>query len=101
MSYEQVEKAVYEWAHEKGIYTHSSPLGQYNGKLLEEVDELHQGILKDDREEVMDAIGDIQVVLKNIATFYGLTNTECFAHAYGVISSRKGRMVDGVFVKDE
>ena len=101
MSYDQVEKAVYEWAHEKGIYTHSSPIDQFDGKLLEEVEELKQAILKDNKEEVKDAIGDIQVVLKNIATFYGLTNTECFAHAYGVISSRKGRMVDGVFVKDE
>lgn len=44
-------------------------------------------------------IGDIIVVLINIAQRNGLTITDCLADAWDDIKDRKGRMVDGVFVK--
>ena len=114
MSYEQIEQAVNEWAAEKGIHDNSSPLKQFE-KTMEECLELHEAMIRyyaerylwqseyDEAEAthaIKDAIGDIQVTLQNIAHFYDLTNSECFAHAYNVISSRTGKMENGVFVKD-
>ena len=41
------------------------------------------------------------VVLINIAERNGLTLEQCLEHAYNDIKDRTGRMVDGVFVKDQ
>ncbi|HGO5823450.1 TPA: hypothetical protein ACK3JW_001118 [Mannheimia haemolytica] len=38
--------------------------------------------------------------LKGIASHFNLNFQECVQHAYNQIKDRKGRMVDGVFVKD-
>ena len=40
------------------------------------------------------------VVLINIAERNGLSLLDCLSHAYNDIKDRKGRMVDGVFVKE-
>ena len=70
-------------------------------KLQEEVGELAKALLKDDNMEVKDAIGDIVVVLTNLAYMEFLTIEECITHAYTQIVDRKGKMINGTFVKDE
>ena len=52
-------------------------------------------------EEVIDAIGDIVVVLTNLAHLRGVHIETCIAEAYSVIVNRKGKMINGTFVKDE
>ena len=47
-----------------------------------------------------EAIGDIIVVLINIATRNNLTLEQCLEVAYNDIKHRTGKMVGGVFVKD-
>ena len=54
-----------------------------------------------DNEEFVDAIGDMVVVLTNMAHLGGTTIEECIDAAYKVISKRTGKMVNGTFVKDE
>ena len=49
----------------------------------------------------MDSIGDAFVVLTILAAQKNLEIEECIAHAWDAIKDRKGRMVDGVFIKDE
>ena len=39
--------------------------------------------------------------LNGYAHYYGFTMLECLEHAYDQIKDRKGRMIDGVFVKEE
>lgn len=39
--------------------------------------------------------------LNGYSHYYGFTMLECLEHAYEQIKDRKGRMVDGVFVKEE
>jgi len=73
--------------------------GQYR-KLLEEVGELGQALMEDDACETIDAVGDCAVVLILLADMKGLRFEECLRDAYDVIKTRKGRMEDGVFVKD-
>ena len=50
---------------------------------------------------LMDGIGDTYVTLVALCATAGLEIDECVYHAYTEIESRKGEMVDGVFIKEE
>jgi len=87
------------WADERGIYKNGDSKTQYI-KLQEESGELARAILKKDKKELIDAIGDMVVVLTNLAVLEGLLIEDCIEEAYNVIKSRKGKMVNGTFVKE-
>jgi NTP pyrophosphatase (non-canonical NTP hydrolase) len=89
---------IRQWADERGIYRNGDTKTQYV-KLLEESGELARAILKDDKVELVDAIGDMVVVLTNLAALEGLKIEDCVTSAYDVIASRKGKMINGTFVK--
>ena len=99
MDYFELECAVESWAEEKGIFDKATPMAQAL-KTLEETTELCTAINADDREEIVDAMGDIMVTLIIQAKMQGLKLEECLESAYNVISKRTGKMVNGVFVKD-
>jgi len=90
---------IREWASERGLYDKGDPKTQAL-KLVEEVGETCRAILKEDHKEVVDGIGDCVVVLTNLAELHGVSIEECIASAYGVISKRTGKMVNGTFKKD-
>ena len=90
---------IREWADAKGIYESGDSKTQYV-KLMEEAGELAQAILKEDEPEVIDAIGDMVVVLTNLAKLRGHNIEDCIDSAYNVIAKRTGKMVSGTFVKD-
>jgi NTP pyrophosphatase (non-canonical NTP hydrolase) len=87
------------WANDKGIYKSGDSKTQYV-KLMEESGELARAILKRDKPEIKDAIGDMIVVLTNLAYLEGFEVEDCVASAYDVIKSRQGKMVNGTFVKE-
>lgn len=91
---------IREWASERGIYKGGDTKTQY-AKLMEESGELARAILKGDKVEFVDAIGDMVVVLTNLAHLGNVSIEECIDSAYGVIKSRQGRMINGTFVKEE
>ena len=91
---------IRDWAGERGLYTKGDTKTQFC-KLMEEAGELGRAVLKNDNEEFIDAIGDMVVVLTNLAHLGGTTIEECIDSAYDVISKRTGKMVNGTFVKDE
>ena len=91
---------IRDWAGERGLYTKGDTKTQFC-KLMEEAGELGRAVLKSDNEEFVDAIGDMVVVLTNMAHLGGTTIEECIDDAYKVISKRTGKMVNGTFVKDE
>jgi len=90
---------IRNWAKVRDIYKKGNSHTQYV-KLQEECGELAKAILKKDKPEIIDAIGDIVVVLTNLAHFEDCTIEECIESAYKVISERKGKMINGTFVKD-
>ena len=90
---------IRDWAEAKGIYDKGDPKTQYI-KLMEEAGETGRAILKEDLPEIKDGIGDMVVVLTNLAELSGLTIEECVESAYDVISKRTGKMKNGTFVKD-
>ena len=67
---------------------------------MEEAGELGRAILKDNEGEQLDAIGDMVVVLTNLAKLRGHNIEDCIDSAYNVIAKRTGKMVGGTFVKD-
>ena len=101
--YAENEENVYDlirtWAANKGIYKSGDSKTQYL-KLMEEAGELAEAMLKNDEPEVIDAIGDMVVVLTNLARLRGHNIEDCVTSAYDVIKSRQGKMVNGTFVKD-
>ena len=91
---------IRDWARVRGLYDEGNSHTQYV-KLQEEAGELAKALLENDKAEVIDAIGDMVVVLTNLAHLQGVHIETCIAEAYNVISKRKGKMINGTFVKDE
>ena len=96
---ETVFNKIRSWAKERGITDKGDIKTQYV-KLQEETGELAQAILKDNKLDIIDAIGDAVVVLTNLATLVGVDIEHCIDSAYSEISNRTGSMVNGTFVKN-
>lgn len=93
------EPKVIQWALDRNIITGASIEGQIR-KLEEEFEELKEAVKNNDQYEITDAIGDMSVVLTILAAMRGSSLSECQLQAYMEIKDRKGRMINGVFVKE-
>jgi len=93
------KERIKQWASDRNLIEGSSPRKQM-GKLIEECNELYEGLLDNDIADIKDAIGDTQVVLAVMCAQLGIDIDECREIAWNEIKDRKGRMVDGVFVKE-
>ena len=91
------EKLIGQWHLDRNLIEGSTDKDQYM-KLIQEVGELSDSLCKS--KDVRDDVGDIMVVLINILVRNNLTMDECLKVAYEDIKDRKGKMVDGVFVKE-
>jgi len=91
---------IRDWAATRGLYDKGNSHTQYV-KLQEEAGELAKALLKNDKPEIIDAIGDIVVVLTNLAHLEGTEIEDCIDSAYVEIAARTGKMINGTFVKDE
>ena len=99
MDYFELECAVEQWAKDKGILEEATSMKQAI-KTLEEITELIEAVADNDPEAIKDAIGDVVVTLIIQCKLRGITLEQCLEHAYTQISSRTGKMVDGMFIKD-
>jgi len=90
---------IRDWAAKRGIYQTGNSHTQYV-KLMEEAGELAQALLEKDKPEIQDAIGDMVVVLTNLAYQEGFEIEDCIDAAYTEIAVRTGKMINGTFVKD-
>jgi NTP pyrophosphatase (non-canonical NTP hydrolase) len=124
MKYEELELNVIKWAKDKEIFDKSDPLKQLSKtqeeldetlealKLLQQIDvdrENNQELIPSDHDqrevealfEAKDGIGDMLVTIIILAEMLGFTSVECLEAAYNVIKNRKGKMIDGLFVKEK
>ena len=100
LTMEELIAKVKEWGKARGL-DKSDPYRQAV-KLQEEVGELAAAILRNDYIEQEDAVGDILVVLINLCVELDISDIDdCLWCAYDEIKDRKGKTVDGVFIKDE
>jgi NTP pyrophosphatase (non-canonical NTP hydrolase) len=90
---------IREWAKERGLYENPDHKMQFI-KLCEEFGELANAIVKSNHEDIEDAIGDIAIVLTNVAEMCGTTIEECINKSFQVIKNRKGSMQNGTFIKE-
>jgi hypothetical protein len=91
------EQLIAQWHRDRNLIDESSDKDQFM-KLLQEVGELSDSLCKG--KDFRDDVGDIMVVLINILVRNGVTIDECLEIAYNDIKDRKGKMVDGVFIKE-
>lgn len=94
---EELVNKIAQWHRDRNLINGSTDKDQYM-KLIQEAGELSDNICKG--RDIRDDIGDMMVVLINIATRNDITIEECLDAAYNDIKDRKGRMIDGVFVKE-
>lgn len=119
MNFTELETNVIKWARDRDLFTEADPLKQLN-KTMEEYLETrdayvelktlskldHGGpmirlMIKNTKEEIEDGIGDVLVTL---IIFAKMTNNNCvdaLLAAYNEIKDRKGKKVNGMFVKEE
>ncbi len=90
-------KNIIQWHHDRNLIEGSTDKDQL-AKLIQEMGELSDSICKE--KDVRDDIGDMIVVLLNIAERNNVTLEECLDQAWNDIKDRKGKMVDGIFIKE-
>ena len=95
---EKLISKVSQWHHDRNLIDGATSKDQVL-KLVQEVGELSDSVCK--QQDIRDDVGDIMVILINIVERAGITLDECLDVAYDDIKDRKGKMVDGIFVKDE
>ncbi len=94
---ENLVELIKQWHHDRNLIEGSTDKDQYL-KLIQEAGELSDSICKG--KDIRDDIGDMMVVLINIMARNELSMDECLQVAYDDIKDRKGKMIDGVFVKE-
>lgn len=98
MTFDELEDTVAQWHHDRNLVDGSTDLRQMK-KLFEEVNELHIDVLNG--SDLRDELGDCLVVLINIATRNHFSLYEALEYSFSKIKDRKGKMIDGIFVKEE
>ena len=94
---EKLAKKIAKWHHERNLIQGATDKDQFC-KLIQEAGELSDNICKG--KDIADDIGDMIVVLINIAERNGLTLEDCMQRAWEDIKDRKGKMIDGIFIKE-
>lgn len=88
---------IKQWHHDRNLIDGATDKDQVC-KLIQEVGELSSSVCEGN--DIKDDIGDIIVVLINIAERNNVTIAECLYEAYNDIKERTGTMVDGIFIKE-
>ena len=91
---------VIVWAGNKDLLKEENSLRQFT-KVVEETGEVAAALARQNKENLKDGIGDVIVTLIILAEQQGLTVEECLQAAWDEIKDRKGKTVDGAFVKEE
>ena len=90
---------VLNWANERGLLNPENKFMQM-GKMVSEVGELCDAIIKDDKNGQIDGIGDVLVTLIILANQLGYDIEDCLEVAYTEIKNRKGETINGTFIKE-
>lgn len=101
-TFAELQARVVQWAQARQIIPNSNPMAQLL-KTMSELGELADATLKNDREGIIDGIGDVLVTLILYAKLYNaeLDLTYCLEEAYNTIKDRKGTLTpEGIFVKE-
>lgn len=90
---------VEEWGKERGLDNEDYKFKQAL-KVMEEVGETMSALAKNNTDAIKDGIGDSIVTLIILAMQCGTSAEECLRIAYNEIANRKGKTINGVFIKE-
>ena len=93
----KLTSAIKLWSAERNLHTQDHKMQTL--KVGEEVGELFKAIVKNDQEELIDAVGDTYVTLVILCQQLGIEIEDCVNAAYNEIKDRRGKLVDGTFIK--
>lgn len=93
----QLVKQVEQWSINKNLHNGNSDRQAL--KFYEEAGEVAAALSRNDKEALKDGIGDTVVTLIILAQQYGWSLEECLQYAYEEIKNRKGKTINGTFVK--
>jgi|GEM_PF-3566511 len=91
---------VLDWAEAKGLLKPENRFVQF-AKVVSEVGELGDAMIKDNKDEEVDSLGDVLVTLIILSEQLGYDIEDCLESAYQVIKNRTGTTnSNGSFIKD-
>lgn len=99
MSINSLISLTLAWHYDRNMIKGSNQQAQLN-KLVEELGEMATGINKNVQDKFKDGVGDMLVVLIALCEMRGTSLKECLAESYNEIKDRKGKIVDGIFIKE-
>ena len=91
-------KNIEDWSIDRGL-NNASPNKQIL-KVVEEVGEVAGALAKSDLINAKEEIGDVVVTLIILSQQLNIDLYDCLDTAYDKIKDRKGKMLNGVFVKE-
>ena len=91
-------KQVEQWSIDKDL--HKADPTRQALKVWEESGEVGAALSRNKLDDLKDGIGDTIVTLIILAQQHGMTLEECLQYAYDEIKGRKGRTINGTFIKE-
>lgn len=99
-TYAILESDIIRWSEARKIIPNSTPQSQLL-KAFAEMGELADATQKNNREKIIDGVGDVMVCLVNYCALQDIDLVSCMEVAYDQIKHRKGTLLpSGVFVKE-
>ena len=99
MELTQLKNNIEQWSKDRGLDTADS--SRQFLKLIEEVGELASAMARNQEDLIKDSVGDTFVVLTVLCQQLGISFEESVELAWDEIKDRKGKMINGVFIKEE
>lgn len=98
INFEEFTNNLANWAKERNLLN-KDPHIQFT-KIVEELGETSAAYNKQKHTELVDSIGDLLVTIVIFAHQVGIDPQEAYNYAWSQIANRKGKTIDGVFIKE-
>lgn len=95
----EIQECVINWSKERKLNNYNNRFIQL-AKVMEELGELSKAMIQDDTDEIIDALGDVNVTLIVLADQMELLLSDCLEVAFNEIKNRKGVLKNGSFIKN-
>lgn len=94
----QLVEQVQQWSIDKNLHNGNSDRQAL--KFYEEAGEVASALSRGQMDALKDGIGDTVVTLIILAQQHDMTLQECLQYAYDEIKGRKGKTINGTFIKE-
>lgn len=102
---EEMIEVFQKWVIDRNI--HKAGLKDQVFKMYEELGELSKAIIRNDIDEIVDAMGDTLAIFISLHMILSRQEgvdfniLDTLKKTYNIVKDRKGKMINGIFVKEE